>query len=46
MIIAAATKIENRINNIWKHGHGDYPDFGWYMPKNEFKCFIAAAPYC
>ena len=50
LIIAAATEIENGIDNLWKHGpsggHHDYPDFGRYMPKNEFKCFTAAAPYC
>jgi hypothetical protein len=50
-MIAAASEIENGVENLWKHGPSggrhDYPDFGKYiMPINHFKVFQAAAPYC
>jgi hypothetical protein len=35
---------------LWRKGKSagrhDYPDFGQYIPKNYFKAFQAAAPYC
>jgi hypothetical protein len=50
LMIAAASEIENGVDNLWKHGPSggrhDYPDFGQYMAINHFKAFQAAAPYC
>jgi hypothetical protein len=50
LMIAAASEIENGVENLWKHGPSggrhDYPDFGKYMAINRFKAFQAAAPYC
>jgi hypothetical protein len=50
LVIAAATEIENGISNLWKKGPSggrhDFPDFGRYMPRNHFKCFASAAPFC
>ena len=50
IMIAAACEIENGIENLWKKGPSGgrhmYPDFGKYMPKNMFKCFVSAAPFC
>ncbi len=50
LMIAAASEIENGVENLWKRGPSggrhDYPDFGKYMPINHFKVFQAAAPYC
>ncbi len=47
-MIAAALGIEDRVNNLWKHGPledcHDYPDFGKYMPIYHFKCFKLRHP--
>jgi hypothetical protein len=49
LVIAAACKIENGVDNLWKSGPSGgrhkYPDFGQYMPKNEFKCFQSAITF-
>jgi hypothetical protein len=50
IMIAAASEVENGVENLWKRGPSggrhDYPNFGQYMPINYFKAFEAAAPYC
>lgn len=50
LIIAAASELENGVSNLWKsgpsNGRRDYPDFGQYMAKNEFKCFQSAIAFC
>ena len=50
LLIAAATEVHHGVENLWKRGKSngrhDYPDFGKYIPKNYFKAFLAAAPYC
>jgi hypothetical protein len=50
LMIAAVTKVQNGTENLWKRGclggRHQYPNFGQYMPKNWFKAFISAAPYC
>lgn len=50
LIIAAACEIENGVDNLWKSGPSggrhDFPDFGRYMSKNEFKCFASTAAFC
>ena len=49
-MIAAASEVENGVENLCKSGlsggRTNYPDFGQYMTKNEFKCFSATAPLC
>ena len=49
-MIAAANEESNGVENLWKSGPSggrtEYPDFGQYMTKNEFKCFAATAPLC
>jgi hypothetical protein len=50
LLIAAASKIENGVGNLWKRGKGmgwrDYPDFGRFMSKNAFKAFKYGAHLC
>jgi hypothetical protein len=50
LLIAAATEVENGIENLWKRGRvGNrryFPDFGKFMAINEMKAFCSAAPYC
>ena len=50
LLIAAASEVENGIENLWKRGKStgrhDYPNFGQFMPINYFKAFVAAAAYC
>jgi len=50
LLIAAATEMENGIENLWKCGklqnHRWYPDFGRFMVMNEMKAFCSTAPYC
>jgi hypothetical protein len=50
IIIAASTEIHHGVDNLWKRGKSSgrsrYPDFGQYLPKNVFKAFLSAAPYC
>ncbi len=50
LLIAAATEIVSGIENLWRSGPStgrhNYPDFGQYIPVNNFKCFCSATPYC
>jgi len=49
ILIAAATKTENGIENLWmkgRHLRYPYPDFGHYMSQNEIKPFCSAALFC
>jgi hypothetical protein len=50
LLIASATEIVCGVENLWKSGPSagrhTYPDFGQYMPKNYFKAFCSAAPFC
>ncbi len=49
IIIAAASEMENGIDNLWKSGMKNmrrpYPNFGRFMSVNEFRAFCSAAPY-
>ena len=49
LLIAAASEMENGVENLWKAGmrkmRRPYPDFGRYMSINEFHAFCSAAPY-
>jgi hypothetical protein len=50
LLIAAASEIENGVENLWKRrkgmGRRDYPDFGRIMSKNAFKAFNSGAHFC
>jgi hypothetical protein len=50
LLITSATEIICGVENLWKFGPSagqhTYPDFGQYMPKNYFKAFCSAAPFC
>jgi hypothetical protein len=51
LLIAAASEVESGVDNLWekgrsKTGRRDHPDFGKYMPRDQFKMFRAAAPFC
>jgi len=50
LLIAAATEMENGIENLWKHGKLQncrwYPDFRRFMVMNKMKAFCSVAPYC
>jgi len=50
LLIAAATEMENSIENLWKHGKIKnqrwYSDLRRFMAMNEMKAFCSAAPYC
>ncbi|CAB9530025.1 hypothetical protein SEMRO_2714_G335340.1 [Seminavis robusta] len=49
LMIAAATEADVGVDNLWLYGKSggrrDRANFGQYMPKLWFKCFLAAAPY-
>jgi hypothetical protein len=49
LLIAAATEVENGIENLWKRGrvgnHRYFPAFGMFMTMNEMKVFRSAAPF-
>jgi len=49
LMIAAITEADCGIDNLWRQGQSygrhSYANFGQYIPKNWFLCFIAAAPY-
>jgi hypothetical protein len=49
-LIAAASEIENGVDNLLKrgpaNGRRDYPDFGRCVSENMFKAFKAAAHFC
>jgi hypothetical protein len=50
LLIAAASEVENGVENLWKRGPSggrrEYPDFGQYAPINTFKAFRISAPMC
>ena len=50
LLIAAASFVQNGIENLWRSGSSeglsDYPDFGKYVSRDTMKLFCAAAPYC
>jgi hypothetical protein len=50
LLVAAATESVVGLENLFKSGKSggrhDYPNFGQYITRNKFKCFMAAAPYC
>jgi hypothetical protein len=50
LLIAAATEVENDIENLWKRGrvcyHRYFTDFGMFMVMNEMKALCSAAPFC
>ena len=50
IMIAAVSEIETGVENLWKRGRStgrkEYPNFGRYMKKNEFKAFQSAAAFC
>jgi hypothetical protein len=47
--MAAATELENGVENLWKSGmkgvRRNYPDFGCFMSINEMQAFCSAPPY-
>lgn len=49
LLIAAANEASVGVENFWKSGKGegrsDYPDFGKYFDKNDFKAFAHAFPW-
>ena len=49
LLIAAATELENGVENLWKSGmkgvRRNYPDFGRFMSINGMHAFCSAAPY-
>jgi hypothetical protein len=50
LLIAAASEIENGVENMWKRGKGMgrryYPDVGRFISKNAFKAFKSGAHFC
>lgn len=50
ILVAGATEFHNGVDNLWKSGQGKgrhfYPDYGQYMDRDEFRCFMSAAVYC
>jgi len=50
LLIAAASELDNGVDELWKKGKSSgrhmHADFGRYIPKNYFKAFQAAAPFC
>jgi hypothetical protein len=48
-VIAAASQIENEVENLWKRGPAnrlrDFPDFGRYIYENQFKAFKVSAHF-
>jgi hypothetical protein len=50
LLIAAASEIENGVENLWKRGPANgrrkYPDFRRYVSENMFKAFKVVAHFC
>ena len=50
VIVAGATELQNGVENLWKSGMSkgrhSYPDYGQFVDRDEFKCFMSAAVYC